>query len=144
MIAIDTNVLIYAHRGDLPAHELAATAVNDAFSGAEAVAIPWPVAHEFLAVVTSARVFALPTPMDIAVAQLSAWLASPRAVPLHESGRHLETLSALVTAGRVTGGSTHDARIAAICLDHGVRELLTSDRDFTRYPSLRVRNPLVA
>jgi len=48
-----------------------------------------------------------------------------------------------VVDGRATGGAMHDARIAAICLDHGVTELLTADRDFSRFPGLRVRNPLV-
>jgi predicted nucleic acid-binding protein len=38
----------------------------------------------------------------------------------------------------------HDARIAALCLQHGVRELWSADRDFNRFPALRTRNPLVA
>lgn len=37
----------------------------------------------------------------------------------------------------------HDARVAALCLRHGVRELRTADRDFSLFPALRVRNPLV-
>lgn len=81
--------------------------------------------------------------MDRAFAQADHWLASPRAITLHESPTHLATLRQLVIDGRATGGALHDARIAAMCLDHGVSELLTADRDFSRFPTLRVRNPLV-
>lgn len=104
----------------------------------------WPVLDEFLAVVTNARVFTSPTPAQRAFDQVEHWLASPRAITLDESPSHLRTLRALANDGRATGGALHDARIAAVCLDHGVSELLTADRDFSRFPRLRVRNPLVA
>lgn len=143
MIALDTNLLVYAHRGEMPQHEAALRVVSDALAGSEPVGLCWPVLHEFIAIVTSPRAFRPPTPATLALDQVEDWVASPRAVLLHESGRHLSTLRELMVAGRVVGGVTHDARIAAMCLDHGVRELLTSDRDFTRFPMLRVRNPLV-
>jgi len=143
VIALDTNLLVYAHRGDMPQHDAALRVVTEALSGTEPVGLCWPALHEFLAIVTSPRVFRPPTPTQQALDQVDDWVASPRAVVLHESGRHLLTLRDLMEGGRVVGGVTHDARIAAMCLDHGVRELLTSDRDFTRFPALRVRNPLV-
>jgi hypothetical protein len=62
---------------------------------------------------------------------------------LHEGPSHFELLRDLVTAGKIEGSQIHDARIAAICLSHGVSELWTADRDFSRFPQLRVRNPLV-
>jgi predicted nucleic acid-binding protein len=37
----------------------------------------------------------------------------------------------------------HDARIAALCVQHGVRELYSADRDFSRFPQIAVRNPLI-
>ena len=52
-------------------------------------------------------------------------------------------LRSLTMKGRITGGRIHDARIAAICLQHGVRELWSADRDFNRFPELRVVNPLL-
>jgi hypothetical protein len=61
-----------------------------------------------------------------------------------EPESHWDTLSSLATQADLRGGQIHDARIAAICLGHGVRELWSADRDFSRYPTLRVRNPLVA
>ena len=134
MIALDTNILVYAHRGEMPQHDVARRVVTEALAGSEPVGLCWPVLHEFVAIVTNPKV---------ALDQIEDWASSPRSALLHESGQHLSTLRELVLAGRVAGGVTHDARIAAMCLDHGVRELLTSDRDFTRFPTLRVRNPLV-
>ena len=143
MIALDTNILVYAHRGEMPQHDVALRVVGAALAGNEPVGLCWPVLHEFVAIVTSPKVFRPPTPAALALDQVEDWVASPRAVLLHESGRHLATLRELMAGGRAVGGVTHDARVAAMCLDHGVRELLTSDRDFTRFPTLRVRNPLV-
>lgn len=144
MIALDTNILVYAHRPDMPAHEPAYAVVTEVLGGPAPVGLCWPVLQEFLAVVTSSRIFATPTPAQKAFDQVDHWLSSPRALALHESPSHLRTLRALVVDGRATGGAMHDARIAAICLDHGVSALLTADRDFSRFPGLRVRNPLVA
>ena len=141
MIALDTNVLVYAHRGEMPQHDVALRVVTDALAGSEPVGLCWLVLHEFVAIVTSPKVFRPPTPAATALDQIEDWVSSPRATLLHESGRHLSTLRDLMVGGRVVGRVTHDARIAAMCLDHGVSELLTSDRDFTRFPTLRVRNP---
>jgi toxin-antitoxin system PIN domain toxin len=143
MIGVDTNVLVYAHRTDLPQHARAEHVVSELLVGSEPVAFCWPVVHEFMSIVTNPRLFRVPTPAQVALDQVEHWLSSPRAHLLHESRRHLSTLGDLILAGRVVGGVVHDARIAAMCLDHGVRELLTSDRDFTRFPLLAVRNPLV-
>jgi toxin-antitoxin system PIN domain toxin len=127
----------------MPEHGAAFRVVADALGGTEPVGLCWPVLHEFIAVVTNSRIFRHPTPTELALEQVEDWIASPRAVLLHESGRHIHTLREQVLNGRVAGPVIHDARVAALCLDHGVRELLTSDRDFTRFPLLRVRNPLV-
>lgn len=143
MIALDTNVLVYAHRSDLPLHRRAFDVVAEALAGRAPVGLCWPVLQEFLAVVTNARIFTDPTSLDHAFKQVGHWLASPRAVPLHETSTHLETLRRFAIEGRASGGALHDARIAALCRDHGVSELLTADRDFSRFPELRVRNPFV-
>jgi toxin-antitoxin system PIN domain toxin len=144
MIALDTNILVYAHRADLPWHEQAVAVVDAALSGQEEVALCWPVVHEFLAVVTNTRAFVDATPPARAFDQVEHWIASPRTVLLTDTRQHLATLRRLVERGRSTGGALHDARIAAICLDHGVRELWTADRDFTSFPELAIRNPLIA
>ena len=83
------------------------------------------------------------TPCQIALDQIDAWLSSPSLTLLHESPQHWPTLRELLHAGRIAGPTVHDARIAALCLQHGVRELWSADRDFGRFPSLAVRNPLI-
>lgn len=142
MIAVDTNILVQAHRAEMPFHPQARDAVARLAEGPKCWALPWPCAHEFLAIVTSARVFKTPTPLAAAIDQLREWLASPSAVPLSEEAGYFEILARLLAASRVTGARIHDARIAALCLAHGVDELWTADRDFSRFVELRTSNPL--
>jgi hypothetical protein len=99
--------------------------------------------HEFVAIVSNPRIFRLPTPSALAVRQVRAWLDSPLATALAEDDRYLDTLAGVVESSGVTGGKVHDARIAALCLHHAVDELWTADRDFSRFPALKTRNPLV-
>jgi uncharacterized protein len=85
-----------------------------------------------------------PTPVRIALRQIDALLDCDNLIVLIEDGEHWRTLETLIEAGEVSGGAVHDARIAASCLRHGVSELWTADRDFSRFPALRTRNPLIA
>jgi hypothetical protein len=55
----------------------------------------------------------------------------------------MDVLAGLLETSGVAGAKVHDARIAALCLSHGVAELWTADRDFSRFPSLTTRNPLI-
>ena len=144
MNAVDTNLLVYAHRRDVPWHDAAATTLRALAEGTDPWAIPWPCVHEFFSVTTNPRVFSRPSTGKEAVAQLDSWRASPSIVLLGETDAYWSELRTLVADGHIIGPRIHDARIAALCLTHGVRELLTADRDFTRFPTLRVRNPLVA
>lgn len=141
MIAVDTNVLVAAHRADSPFHQAAIAALGSL--GRRRWAIPWPCLHEFLSIVTHPRIFAPPTPLEEAVDTVSSWLATPTLQVLSESGAHWEELSRVLLRSRVVGPRVHDARIAALCVQHGVEELWTADRDFSRFPGLRTTNPLV-
>lgn len=143
MIAVDTNLLVYAHREDAPWHREADRRLTELAEGRAAWAIPWPCLHEFLAIVTHPRIYRPPTPLEIALDQVEAWLESPSLVRLAESEGYWPLLRGLLDSGRVTGGQVHDARVAALCVHHGVRELWSADRDFTRFPDVKVRNPLV-
>lgn len=144
MIAIDTNLLVYAHREDSAWHDGASRKVAELAQGRMAWAIPWPCIHEFLAIVTHPRIYAPPTPLQAAIDQVEAWLESPTLVLLAESEGYWQEFRAMLEQGRIAGPQVHDARVAAICLLHGVQELWTVDRDFGRFPALTVRNPLVA
>ena len=143
MIALDTNILVYAHREDSPFHEAAFRRVAELAEGPGVWAIPWPCLHEFLAIVTHPRIYVPPTPLPGALDQVDAWLESPTLTLLTESATHWPTLRGLLSDGRITGAQVHDARVAALCRQHGVRELWSADRDFSRFNGLAVVNPLI-
>jgi toxin-antitoxin system PIN domain toxin len=142
VIAVDTNLLVYAHRAESEWHARAVQCLRGLAEGRSPWAIPWPCVHEFLAIVTHPRIWSPATPAEAALDQVDAWLESPSLVLLAEGPEHWGALRALLTAGRIAGARVHDARIAALCLAHGVRELWTADRDFSRFPALATANPL--
>lgn len=143
MIALDTNLLVYAHRRDTEFHDPAAEAVAGLAEGRAPWAIPWACVHEFLAIVTHPRIFDPPSTLEAALDQAAAWLEAPGLVLLAESDDHWDHLRDLLVSGHVAGPIVHDARIATLCRAHAVRELWTADRNFTRFPGLRTTNPLV-
>ena len=144
MIAVDTNLLVYAHRTDAQFHVKARRLVESLAQGTGNWAIPWPCVHEFIAIVTNARIFKTPTTMKLALDELRGLAGLPNMAFLSEGEGYLDQLGPLAVAAGIQGGAIHDARIAAICLYHGVSELWSADRDFSRYPSLTTRNPLAA
>jgi uncharacterized protein len=143
MIAVDTNLLVYAHREDSPWHDRAYARVAELAAGRSSWAIPWPCLHEFLSITTHPRIYKPPTPLAQAIEQIEAWLEAPGLTILSEVDGYWLELRTTLETGRVIGPQVHDARIAALCRLHGVRELWTADRDFSRFPGLVVRNPLV-
>jgi len=143
LIAVDTNILVYAHRMDSEWNPAARSCIRDLAEGRAAWAIPWPCLHEFLSVVTHPRIYTPPSTIAQAIAQVDAWLESPTLELLGESQDHWLLLSGQLRQGRVQGPMVHDARIAAQCIASGVGTFLTADRDFSRFPSLNVQNPLV-
>lgn len=143
MIAVDSNILVYAHRRDSQWHESARAAISGLAEGTAPWAIPWPCAHEFLAVVTRQGIYSPPSSLQEAQAQMAAWMESPTLVMLSEGDGYWDTLTAVLRKSRVDGARVHDARIAALCLHHHIKELWTADRDFSRFAVLSTRNPLV-
>lgn len=142
MIAVDTNILVYAHRQDSEWNEVAYECVQGLAVGRARWAIPWPCVHEFLAVVTHPHIYDPPSTTEDALNQVDGWLGSPTVTFLGEGERYIDLLREMLTTGHIQGPRVHDARIAALCTFHGVRELWSADRDFSRFPQLRTRNPL--
>ncbi len=143
MIAVDTNLLVYAHRRDSPFHEAAAAAIRELAQSPAPWALPWPCVHEFYSITTHPRIYDPPSSPGEAISQIAAWLESPAVVALSEGSNYWQALSSLLASAKVTGPLVHDARIAALCLNQGVRELWSADRDFSRFPQIKVTNPLV-
>ena len=142
MLAVDSNVLVYAHRREVAEHAAARDFVRSLAEGSERWAIAWPCLYEFFSVVTNPRIWkgVASTPQQ-AWAQLAAWLAAPSLRLLAENESVPEILAELAQRPRVRGPIIHDARIAAICLAHGVDKLVSRDRDFSLFPELPVENP---
>ena len=143
MRAFDTNVLVFAEIGTNPFHETAHQLLGEAAEGSAPWALPWPCAYEFLRVVTHPRIYYPPVPVPRALQDLSRILASPTLILLSETERHIEIFQQVINTSGVAGNLIHDAHIAALCLEHGVSELVTGDRDFLRFPDLRVTNPFM-
>ncbi len=144
MIAVDSNLLVYAHRWEATEDYEAFALIRSLVDGDEAWAIPWPCIYEFFGVVTNRRIWrdGATTP-EQAWLQISAWAASPSLRLLGETDGFLEILGQFAQRPRVRGGVIHDARIAAICMAHGVDTLLTRDRDFALFPELPTRDPFL-
>lgn len=137
MIAIDTNILIYADREESALHATALRAVRMLAEGDEAWSIPVFCVGEFLRVVSHDRVFDPPTPVMDAVDSIDSLLSSPSARLLVPGDRYLRLLRSLIAESGVQGNLVFDAQIAAVCLEHGATTLLTEDRDFARFRSLK-------
>jgi toxin-antitoxin system PIN domain toxin len=142
MIAVDTNVLVYAHRREAREHSAAFGKLAELAAGTDAWAIPWPCVYEFFSVVTNRRIWKdAASTQQQAWDQLQAWFAAPSIQLLSETDDFASVLDALIRRPRVCGPVVHDARVAALCLAHGVETLLTRDRDFSFFPELSTENP---
>jgi len=142
MIAVDTNVLVYAHRREAREHSVATGQLAKLATGGDAWAIPWPCVYEFFSVVTNRRIWKeAASTQDQAWLQVEAWLGSPSLRLLSETQDFAKVLGELVRRPRVAGPVVHDARVAALCLAHGVELLLSRDRDFSLFPELVTRDP---
>ena len=144
MIAVDTNILVYAHRRESRFHDAAASVMRTLAEGDSAWAIPWPCCYEFLSVVTNRRIWGdAAATQGRAWQQFTEWAGSPSCRMIGETSDFLVILGRFLHRPRVTGGVVHDVRIAAICVAHGVDELLTRDRHFSLFPELCLRDPVV-
>ncbi|HEV8054964.1 MAG TPA: TA system VapC family ribonuclease toxin [Nocardioidaceae bacterium] len=139
MIAVDTNVIVYAHREEMPQHVEAARLLRNLAEGDEPWALPVFVLGEFVRVVTHPRLFSPPSTSDQAVGALEALLGSPTVRLLEPRARFWPLLRDKVQDARATGNLVLDAEIVAVCRERGVSTLLSNDLDFRRFPSLQLR-----
>ncbi|MCC6336270.1 MAG: PIN domain-containing protein [Myxococcales bacterium] len=142
MLAVDTNILVYAHRREVTEHALALARVRELAEGDAPWAIPWPCVYEFFSVVTNPRIWKASASTPAAAwAQLEAWTGSPGIRLLGETDDLLAVLEGMLARPRVRGAIVHDARVAALCVAHGVEVLLSRDRDFSLFPELKIEDP---
>lgn len=141
MILVDANLLLYAYNPSAPQHRRAKRWLEDAFSKPEPVCFSWEVLLAFLRIGTSPRVFQMPLDAEEAVTIVTEWLARPTAVVLAPTAKHWGILSHLIGRGQSTGPLVMDAHLASLAMEHGAT-LCTTDRDFARFPGLKMANPL--
>lgn len=133
MIAVDTNILVYAHREELAKHEPAKRRLKQLVEGAELWALPVFCLTEFIRVISHPRLFDPPhSPME-AVQAVQRFAASPSLRVLMPGERFLPLFYSAIEHAQAKGNLVFDAQIVALCREHGVRTLLTEDRDFARF-----------
>jgi toxin-antitoxin system PIN domain toxin len=137
VIAVDTNILVYAHREELPQHAAARTRLIALAEGDAPWAIPVFCLGEFVRVVTHPRLFDPPHTIDEACGALDRILGSPSLRILNPGERFWALLAAAAREADATGNLVFDAQLAALCRENGVSALLTEDRDFDRFAGLR-------
>jgi len=141
MILPDVNLLLYANNPVAREHTQARNWLEAILTGNEAVGFCWPVLFGFLRVSTNIRVFPTPLEMEEAVDLIGNWIARPQVIVTLPTDRHWVILCDLLAEGKVRGAPTTDAEIATYAVEHGA-VLHTADRGFSRFPSVRILNPL--
>jgi uncharacterized protein len=141
LILIDTNLLLYAYNRDSP-HQIAAESwLTGVISGSEQVRLPWQVLLGFVRISTDPRLFRRPLEPVEAIEIIRTWLEQPGVEVLEPGSHHLDSLAHFIMAGQTRGAMISDAHLAALAVEHGAT-LYSTDRDFSRFPGLRFKNPL--
>ena len=141
MIALDTNLLVYAHRAALPEHRAARRAIERASRDPRGWGIPLPCVGEFWSVVTHPGCQGGPSPGPLAAGFLRALVDAGAAIwnPGEQFWRRFTQLAADLG---IQGPRVFDLQIALVAFDHGATEIWTHDRNFARFPGLRMHDPL--
>ena len=138
MIAVDTNILIYAHRGETELHDAAASRLTALAEGVERWALPVFCVTEFMRVVTHRRVFKPPSTVEQAAAFIEGITSAPGCEVVQPGPEFLQRLLETAREADSHGNLMFDAQIAAVCREHGIDGILTNDSDFARFNALHV------
>jgi len=141
LILADVNVLVYAHRQDLPQYDRFSAWLGEEVGSGRGVAFCDASLTGFLRIVTNGRIFTDPTPMDVALRSIEELREHPGVVHLAPGPRHWGIFSELCSAVGARGNDIPDAYLAALAIESG-SELSTADRGFGRFPGLRWSIPV--
>jgi len=134
----DVNVLLYAVNRDSPQHAAATAWLTESFARPQGVGFGWMALLGFLRLSTRTGVFASPLGTEQALSVVDVWLSQPTASILNPTDRHAGVLGRLLMGAGAAGNLVSDAHLAALAIEHGA-ELGTFDRDFARFPGLRLQ-----
>jgi toxin-antitoxin system PIN domain toxin len=140
MIALDTNLLVYAHRSGTAEHKAARAAIERA-AASRGWGVPAPVVAEFWSVVTHPAASGRPSKPGEARRFLTALAAAGAEVWSPGTGFGLR-LAQLAEDLAVAGNRIFDVQIALCAFEGGARELWSHDSRFVTIPGLRLVNPL--
>ncbi len=141
MILADANLLLYAYNTSAAEHERARAWLQESLSRAELFGLSWQTITAFIRIGTNPRAFNRPLTTKEATAAVGAWIERPMVRILSPGQGHWEIFVRLLIEGQVRGPLVMDAHLAALAIEHGA-VLHTTDRDFARFPGLKVANPL--
>ena len=143
MLAVDTNVLVYAADADSQFHSPCRDWLERQRSRPDAWYTTWAILYEFLRVTTHPRVMRRPWSLAVAWEFVTALLASPGLAVLVPTLRHADVAAELISEmPHLAGNLLHDAHTASLMREHGVTRICTRDSDFHRFPFLEVIDPL--
>ncbi len=141
MILVDANILLYAEDQSSPQHEAAREWWDTQLSGASPVCLCWSVLCAFIRIGTNSRVYERPLTLNQAIARVESWIEQPCTRLIHPTERHWSVLRPLLIEGQALGNLVSDAHLAALAVQHGCT-LMSTDRDFARFPKVKWMNPL--
>ncbi len=142
MLALDTNVLVYAANTDSEYHFVCRQKLERWRQSATPTFLTWSIVYDFLRVSTSARVFRRPFRLDEAWDFIRILLQSPGIELLTPTSRHSAVLTETIDEGlRLASRDVHDLHIAVMLREHGVSRICTNDHGFHRFPFLTVVDP---
>ncbi len=141
MTAVDTNLLVYAHRAGCVEHATAREAIEHAAGEVDGWCIPLPCLFEFWSVVTHPSCAGGPSSPSVARRFIDSLVVTGRAHLLQPGVNFAERCLRAAEHLGVTGPRVFDLQIGLLCLEAGVTELLTHDTGFVALPGLRLRDP---
>ena len=145
MFVVDTNVLLYAANRDAPQHEQCRGLLERWRKRQEPWFLTWGICYEFARVATHPRVLEHPWSSDSAWRHIESLLASRALSVLTETDRHAAIVRTVIDETPALRGSLfHDAHIAILMREHGIRRIVTNDTDFHRFGFVEVVDPLSA
>ncbi|MEO8215634.1 MAG: type II toxin-antitoxin system VapC family toxin [Acidobacteriota bacterium] len=143
MILIDVNVLIYAFSNAAERHAEYRQWLESTIEGVQAYGVSELILSSFVRIVTHPRVLDPPAALDTAIRFCTVVRDQPNAVVLTPGSRHWSIFVDLCRSTESRGNLISDAYLAALAIETG-SELISTDRDFTRFPKLKWRHPLAA
>lgn len=142
MIAVDTNILVYAHRSAVPEHRRARVALERAANNSSGWGISLPVLAEFWSITTHPKAVGAPSTAAQAAAFIRALVTTGEMRIWMPGNGFAEDLLQSAVNLSVSGARIFDLQIALIAASSGAREIWTHDADFVHLPGIRIRDPL--